>query len=1214
LVSSDAEMMTALRYFVFGFLLLGAGLIARQYHTRHSREDLVREVQRNLSGELDAIEQEANILLSDSISPSNPLWDNSHHFFVRLDDGKVSIWNRTWHIPEQSIADLDSPVSFVRTSRGDLIIRTWIISPTTRLAAVLKITDRFPIINNYLSPQWEPTVFPVRDCRVRLASETPGDAIRYHDQILFKLEPPPGDRQESGISFVCLCLSLIALSLALWNMAQTVGLRWSHEAGFLFLTASFWGVRLGMLQISFPALFIGGPLFDPATFASSAINASLGDLFLNAVTLLIPSWYLFNTIKQFASVRWALRRSGIVQFMVGTLLLLVCFYAFAFPYDFIEAIYHNSSISLDSIQTLVFSPARIGAVLAVLLGCIAGFLFLHAVYAVAVHLLGDKKWIFATGLMLAAVLYAIQFVSSGRSLWFSLVTGAIFFMVLRLLNFQGRFQVSFRLFVYLILSLSFLSVQNAWGVRVFYSERQSKDQFRFGKDFLTDRDVLGEYLLDQASRRIQSDQFIQTRMSSPFLSKTAVADKIRRVYLSNYFDRYEVTITTRPAAEAPPDSLLGVSAMPFQSTGYSGITYASATGETAIKRYRVIIPIYYQRPAGWIDLDLTLKRLIPDNVYPELLVDNRFSQMYRNRDFSYALYRSGQLLTSSGPFNYEREFPTGWLANRDLYDLGVQHGQYFHAGLEDGEGFVAVVSAQSYGWFYFAANFSFWFLLGLVVLFAGQGILGVISLVQGIPVNYSARIQWLVFLAFLLPVSAVSITTLTLMGKSNEQNITADFQDRARSLSQRLVRLAGLDSASGLQSLELESWMEENALGAKTDVTVYRPDGGLLATSQPALFENQLIATRMDRQAWRRIVLNHEAEAVTSEEIGKLQYNCAYSAVRSPETGALLGIVALPFFESATFLEKSQSLIISNILIVFVLVFVLFSWLGYWASNSLTFPIRFIARMIGQTTQQGRPKPLEWNSSDEIGTLVKEYNRMVENLDASQRALARSEKENAWREMAKQVAHEIKNPLTPMKLTLQQMEQALKTDQWSPERSRKSVDMLLKQVEILNSISVSFSTFANMPVPSPQVVALNPLITSTCALFESAAEGKVLLETSSSEVQVSVDPTSMSRAVSNLIINALQAGREGQQNLTVLVGITPDENGVMITISDNGKGMTEEVRAQVFQPHFTTKKSGSGLGLAMTRQIIQQAGGRISFTSKEGEGTRFEIVLPTVLQ
>src|SRR5204862_602526 len=172
----------------------------------------------------------------------------------------------------------------------------------------------------------------------------------------------------------------------------------------------------------------------------------------------------------------------------------------------------------------------------------------------------------------------------------------------------------------------------------------------------------------------------------------------------------------------------------------------------------------------------------------------------------------------------------------------------------------------------------------------------------------------------------------------------------------------------------------------------------------------------MNRRAWKLIVLEKDERTVTEEQIGRLKYNCAYSAIQSPETGELQAIVALPFFDSATFLQRSQGLILSNILIVFVVVFILFSLLSCWASSSLTFPIRFITRTLGQTTLTGINKPLKWNSSDEIGTLVNEYNRMVQNLEESKSALAQTEKETAWREMARQVAHEIKNPLTPMKL------------------------------------------------------------------------------------------------------------------------------------------------------------------------------------------------------
>ncbi|MEJ0056048.1 MAG: HAMP domain-containing sensor histidine kinase [Bacteroidota bacterium] len=292
-----------------------------------------------------------------------------------------------------------------------------------------------------------------------------------------------------------------------------------------------------------------------------------------------------------------------------------------------------------------------------------------------------------------------------------------------------------------------------------------------------------------------------------------------------------------------------------------------------------------------------------------------------------------------------------------------------------------------------------------------------------------------------------------------------------------------------------------------------------------------------------------------------------------------------------------------------MVVFILFSLLSFWAASSLTFPIRFITKTLGQTTLTGQNKPLQWNSSDEIGTLVKEYNRMVENLEESKRAIAQSEKESAWREMAKQVAHEIKNPLTPMKLTLQQMEQMLKTGDIPVDKSRKSVDVLLKQVEILNEIAASFSTFANMPAPSSRRTELNELLQGAVNLFAAETNGSIVYSAEGEPV-VLVDPTSFSRAISNIIINALQARKESQSRVGIVVASTVRENSVLITIRDNGRGMTPEIQEKIFQPQFTTKQTGSGLGLAMTRQIIGQANGKIWFESKVEVGSTFFIELP----
>ncbi len=226
-----------------------------------------------------------------------------------------------------------------------------------------------------------------------------------------------------------------------------------------------------------------------------------------------------------------------------------------FPFDFIESIYHNSTLALDLVQSLSFDRAGIIAVIAVLIGCISSFLSIHILFSLANHLF-EKRNTFFIGLAVAAFIFVGQSFLLDRDLWVTLLLGIFFFTVLKITKLSGgAFRISFQLFIYLIFSLSLFSFQNALAVRIFYKERQVQEQFRFGKDFLTERDVLGEYLLDQARQRIEKDQFIQTRMGSLFLSKSAVADKIRRVYLNNYFDRYEIEITTQKQEElAEPEN------------------------------------------------------------------------------------------------------------------------------------------------------------------------------------------------------------------------------------------------------------------------------------------------------------------------------------------------------------------------------------------------------------------------------------------------------------------------------------------------------------------------------------------------------------------------------------------------------------------------------------------------------------------------------------
>jgi two-component system, NtrC family, nitrogen regulation sensor histidine kinase NtrY len=240
--------------------------------------------------------------------------------------------------------------------------------------------------------------------------------------------------------------------------------------------------------------------------------------------------------------------------------------------------------------------------------------------------------------------------------------------------------------------------------------------------------------------------------------------------------------------------------------------------------------------------------------------------------------------------------------------------------------------------------------------------------------------------------------------------------------------------------------------------------------------------------------------------------------------------------------------------------------------------------------------------------MVKEYNSMLYHLSESKNQLEQTQREKAWREIAQQVAHEIKNPLTPMKLTLQQLERAIQAGNLSDERSRKAVSVLLSQVDTLNDIASSFSGFAKMPEPVIRPMDLVSTVKSAVDLHSPGNE--IVFKCSEREIRIQGDEQMLHRTFSNLILNGLQAGIPGK-SINILVSVTRVQSYARVAIHDNGKGIEPEIADLVFLPHFSTKKSGSGIGLALSKQGIELMKGRIWFETVKGEGTIFFVELPT---
>jgi len=322
----------------------------------------------------------------------------------------------------------------------------------------------------------------------------------------------------------------------------------------------------------------------------------------------------------------------------------------------------------------------------------------------------------------------------------------------------------------------------------------------------------------------------------------------------------------------------------------------------------------------------------------------------------------------------------------------------------------------------------------------------------------------------------------------------------------------------------------------------------------------------------------------------------------------VFGLLVAVYFRrtSSPELQEEVQGFINTLLNIYVFLLLVAASVALFVANSITRPLAEIGQKLA-TIKLGKNERIAWQSRNELGELIGEYNRMVEKLEDSTERLKQSERESAWREMARQVAHEIKNPLTPMKLSVQHLLRAYPTQ---PDLAAALVQRvshtLIEQIDVLSDIASAFSNFAKMPEPQCEQLDLNQLISTVYRLFETQEEKHIQVECHLPEQPVFVfaDRSQLTRILINLIKNALQSmpdGREGH----VCVALSAQDNHALICVSDNGAGIPEAVQEQVFSPYFTTKSSGTGLGLALCKSMVEAMNGRIWFETRVGEGTRF---------
>lgn len=393
------------------------------------------------------------------------------------------------------------------------------------------------------------------------------------------------------------------------------------------------------------------------------------------------------------------------------------------------------------------------------------------------------------------------------------------------------------------------------------------------------------------------------------------------------------------------------------------------------------------------------------------------------------------------------------------------------------------------------------------------------------------------------------------------------------------------------------------------EINIYSLQGKLVKSSKSS-FSVDKVAPPIPNYILKLVQSSVDKRYVDIKNIDGVKNRSSYSQIKDDKFKPL-GILNIPYVEDDGFYETELREFLLRLSQVYSFMLIIAFGLAYFLSSYITKSLKTISDKINETSlnQKNEKIVIEANSK-EINSLINAYNQMVDKLEESAGMLAQSEREQAWREMAKQVAHEIKNPLTPMRLTVQSFQR--KFDPNDPELKQKLNDYsktLIQQIDTMSAVASAFSNFASMPAQQNETLNVVEVVEFSLDIFN---EDFIRFESSSEEIITVMDRTQLIRIITNLVKNAIQAIPEEQEEKHLLVSVNEAADNVIISVQDNGIGIDAENTEHIFEPKFTTKTSGMGLGLGIIKNIIENYKGTITFESELGKGSTFIVSLPIV--
>lgn len=1199
-------------------------------------------------------QQEVASLINDKVAINN-IWKDSmplkqiqeqsaKSFIIQsYHNGKLIYWNsNTFPIDEYRYSSnwkafTENGKVFVYRSIGNVAY------PGKRINFIIPVFIHYDIQNEYLRSHFVASDLIPRTSQISFQQKIGATEIKGIDsRPLFYLSIKDAELspfKPNIILRILLGFALLSTILSLQFLSIYLSKKYSPFLGVGLVVFLLSTAHLTRYLFGFPFGIQSLDIFSPLEYANNNFLASLGHLFLHVLSIY---WVLalvlaqIKKAKKFDFLHLSKAKRWLILVVELGLIMLFCYYL----QFLIKSIVYDSDISFDTNNFNTTSKYTIFSL--IIIGFLARVMYLKLlitglILSKTIRFNNVNYFIVFIILIGFNILYNILLgtnvfesnIHFALLDFFAVLWGVAFLYWLGYIKYpvndtrKGLFSIIFIAVYFCLLFALFFK---------FYVDEKEKlvQRVSFAEELSRKQDPTFEIKYHDLSPQLLQDSVLRDWLQySENLEYNVVLQYMRVHYTDLFYNNFNQELYLYDTNKIP---IIEKQQLPLDTlVSKKNRSIAIFTNELFFRigkeeqgAYLLFSPIYSPKHIllGYLAIDFKLKLNIDPSVFPKLLKDEPLSKKNFDLQYDYASYLGGQLITQSGYADFDyRIIDTLKIGDKFFANENGNSTLYYKVA----ENRVLAILYKNNVWLGVLTIFSFLFVI-LITITTIENSIDQIStgwlmdrkIGSFVNSRMSVRIKYFVLLFTATSFFVIGISTVFFLKNKYEHSSYAQIKSVTINLAES-IREFYLNSIAESKTPKNQPFTNDKDLAyfltniaqqQKIDLNIFNKEGKLVFSTHENIFKTKLISTYLPYDV--KLVLSQKklASFLFSENVGKLSFTASYAPIFD-RNGQLLAYLHVPFFYTKEQLDGQILLLITNLIDIYTILIILSSIITFFFVNSLTRSLSLIANGLKNVNLE-KNESIHWPYKDEIGLLVSEYNKMLVTVEKTAKAMVIDERQNAWREMAQQVAHEIKNPLTPMKLNIQYLQQAINSNHPDIISLTKRVsNSIIEQIDNLNYIASEFSNFAKMPENKTERIDLKAMVENIILLFSGNKNLKISHKLPKESIIVFADKSQMLRIFTNIVQNAVEALPEHHMGVVAIeINILENKGMVEIKVIDNGLGIPEDVQAKIFEPYFTTKSSGTGLGLAMSKKIIELWGGSIRFESVLNKGTTFYLLIP----